>query len=120
MTNVELIFAALDDEWRTTQEIAARAGISHRPGSHDLRPVRDALYALSLPWVGGAEQEPRHNGHLWRRAQPQEGDFKLTGGCRISPRQVDAALAAEGPCDGCEIASCPNWPDCRAGEGENR
>jgi hypothetical protein len=59
----------LSDEWETTQQIARRAGIEWRPGSSwDLAPLRRILYAMELR--GLAEHQERHNGHLWRKAQP--------------------------------------------------
>lgn len=59
-----VVLAMGDGRWHTTAEIADLAEIEHRPGTQDLRPLREMLYSLQLH--GWVEQEPRHNGHRWR------------------------------------------------------
>lgn len=60
------VWAVTSSKWATTTEIARELGLNPRPGTHDLRPIREALYALQLH--GHIEQKVRHNGHRWRRA----------------------------------------------------
>lgn len=54
-----------DRKWWTTQEIAKDLGYTWRPGSADLRPLREQLFAMHL--VGTIEHQARHGGHRWRR-----------------------------------------------------
>ena len=66
----EAVVKEVRNEWSTTKEIAERLGLEPRPGTHELKPIRDMLYALQLH--GFVEQKPQHNGHLWRRSEAAE------------------------------------------------
>lgn len=59
------LYEATDDVWRTTQEIAQRAGYVWPPGASTNAYARTALFALMMNT--DVEHLSRKNGHLWRR-----------------------------------------------------
>src|SRR5688572_14837840 len=61
-----MVLSALTPDWQRTQDVARKLDCEWTAGGHQLRPVRDMLYALHTFAPEYVEHQPRRNGHLWR------------------------------------------------------